>query len=47
MVKMKAAAICGSDVHIYHGASPVATYPHERVMELLEWPPGLRMRQMW
>ncbi|MDR2446933.1 MAG: alcohol dehydrogenase catalytic domain-containing protein [Treponema sp.] len=30
LVKMKAAGICGSDVHIYHGASPVATYP--RVM---------------
>jgi L-gulonate 5-dehydrogenase len=27
---MKAAGICGSDVHIYHGTSPVATYP--RVM---------------
>ena len=30
LVKMKAAGICGSDVHIYHGTSPVATYP--RVM---------------
>ncbi|MDR1253316.1 MAG: alcohol dehydrogenase catalytic domain-containing protein [Treponema sp.] len=30
LVKMQAAGICGSDVHIYHGTSPVATYP--RVM---------------
>jgi L-gulonate 5-dehydrogenase len=30
LVQMKAAGICGSDVHIYHGTSPVATYP--RVM---------------
>ena len=27
LVKIKAAGICGSDVHIYHGTSPVATYP--------------------
>lgn len=27
LVKVKAAGICGSDVHIYHGSSPVATYP--------------------
>jgi len=26
-VKIMAAGICGSDVHIYHGTSPVATYP--------------------
>lgn len=30
LVKMKAAGICGSDVHIYHGTNAVATYP--RVM---------------
>ncbi|MDR2252211.1 MAG: zinc-binding alcohol dehydrogenase family protein [Endomicrobium sp.] len=30
LVKVKAAGICGSDVHIYHGTQPVATYP--RVM---------------
>jgi L-gulonate 5-dehydrogenase len=30
LVQVKAAGICGSDVHIYHGTSPVATYP--RVM---------------
>jgi len=30
LVKVKAAGICGSDMHIYHGTSPVATYP--RVM---------------
>ncbi|SMP59049.1 alcohol dehydrogenase catalytic domain-containing protein [Anoxynatronum buryatiense] len=27
LVQVKAAGICGSDVHIYHGTSPVATYP--------------------
>ena len=35
LVKITAAGICGSDVHIYHGTSPVATYPrimgHEAV----------------
>lgn len=30
MLRVSAAGICGSDVHIYHGTSPVATYP--RVM---------------
>ena len=27
LIQVKAAGICGSDVHIYHGTSPVATYP--------------------
>lgn len=27
LVKVKAGGICGSDVHIYHGTSSVATYP--------------------
>ena len=27
LVKVKAVGICGSDLHIYHGTSPVATYP--------------------
>lgn len=39
LVKVKAAGICGSDVHIYHGSSPVATYPrvigHEVAGEIL------------
>lgn len=39
LVKIKAAGICGSDVHIYHGTSPVATYPrvigHEMVGEVI------------
>lgn len=40
MIKVKAGGICGSDVHIYHGTSSVATYPrvigHEIVGEILE-----------
>lgn len=40
LVKIKAVGICGSDVHIYHGTSPVATYPrvvgHEMVGEVIE-----------
>lgn len=40
LVKVKAAGICGSDIHIYHGTSPVATYPrvigHEVVGEIVE-----------
>jgi len=39
-IKVKAAGICGSDIHIYHGTSPVATYPrvigHEIVGEIVE-----------
>jgi 2-desacetyl-2-hydroxyethyl bacteriochlorophyllide A dehydrogenase len=40
LIKVKAAGICGSDIHIYHGTSPVATYPriigHEVAGEVLE-----------
>ncbi len=40
LIKVKAAGICGSDIHIYHGTSPVATYPrvigHEVVGEVIE-----------
>jgi L-gulonate 5-dehydrogenase len=40
LVKVKAAGICGSDLHIYHGTSPVATYPrvigHEFVGEIVK-----------
>ena len=40
LVKVKAAGICGSDMHIYHGSSPVATYPrvigHEIAGEIIE-----------
>jgi 2-desacetyl-2-hydroxyethyl bacteriochlorophyllide A dehydrogenase len=38
-IKVKAGGICGSDVHIYHGTSSVATYPrvigHEIVGEII------------
>lgn len=27
LIKMKAAGVCGSDYHIYHGANPNSTYP--------------------
>lgn len=40
LIKMKAAGICGSDVHIYHGENAAATYPriigHEMVGEVVE-----------
>lgn len=40
LIKVKAGGICGSDVHIYHGTSSVATYPrvigHEIVGEIVE-----------
>lgn len=40
LVKVKAVGICGSDIHIFHGTSPVATYPrvigHEVVGEVVE-----------
>ncbi len=40
LIKVKAAGICGSDIHIYHGTSSVATYPrvigHEIVGEVVE-----------
>lgn len=39
-IKIKAAGICGSDLHIYHGSNPMATYPriigHEFVGEVIE-----------
>ncbi len=40
LVRVRAGGICGSDLHIYHGTSPVATYPrvigHEFVGEVVE-----------
>lgn len=40
IVKVKAAGVCGSDIHIYHGTNAVATYPrvigHEAVGEVYE-----------
>lgn len=45
LIKVKAGGICGSDIHIYHGASPVATYPrvigHEIVGEIVETGTGV------
>nr|WP_307449197.1 MULTISPECIES: zinc-binding alcohol dehydrogenase family protein [unclassified Paenibacillus] len=40
LIKVRLVGICGSDMHIYHGTSPVATYPrvigHEMVGEIAE-----------
>lgn len=40
LLKVRYAGICGSDMHIYHGTSPVATYPrvigHEFVGEIVK-----------
>lgn len=40
LIKVKTAGICGSDMHVYHGTSPVATYPrvmgHEIAGEVVE-----------
>lgn len=40
LIKVKTGGICGSDVHVYHGTSPVATYPrvigHEIAGEVIE-----------
>lgn len=40
LIKVKAVGICGSDIHIYHGSSPVATYPrvpgHEMAGEVID-----------
>lgn len=40
LIKVRMVGICGSDMHIYHGTSPVATYPrvigHEMVGEIVE-----------
>jgi 2-desacetyl-2-hydroxyethyl bacteriochlorophyllide A dehydrogenase len=40
LVKVKAVGICGSDLHIYHGTNPLATYPrvvgHEVTGEVVE-----------
>lgn len=40
LIKVQLVGICGSDMHIYHGTSPVATYPrvigHEMVGEIVK-----------
>jgi len=39
-IKVKRVGICGSDMHIYHGTNPLATYPrivgHEVTGEIVE-----------
>lgn len=44
LVRIRAAGICGSDVHIYHGTNPLARYPrivgHEFGGEIVELGPG-------
>jgi len=46
LVKVRMVGICGSDMHIYHGSSPVATYPrvigHEMVGEVAETGPAVK-----
>ena len=38
LVKIRATGICGSDVHVYHGTNPYASYPrvigHEAAGEI-------------
>ncbi len=45
LIKIKATGICGSDMHIYHGDSPVATYPrvvgHEIAGEVIDKGPDV------
>ena len=45
-VRIKAAGICGSDVHIFHGKNPFATYPrilgHEAVGEVTQVGAGVK-----
>lgn len=40
LIKIKRVGICGSDMHIYHGSNPMATYPrvvgHEVAGEVIE-----------
>jgi L-gulonate 5-dehydrogenase len=47
LIKVKAGGICGSDVHIYHGTSPVATYPrvigHEIAGEIIDIGSGVNL----
>lgn len=45
LIRVRMVGICGSDMHIYHGTSPVATYPrvigHEMVGEVAELGPDV------
>lgn len=45
LIKIRAAGICGSDVHIYHGKNPFATYPriigHEAAGEVIQVGPDV------
>ncbi len=44
LIRVRAAGICGSDVHIYHGTNPLARYPrtvgHEFGGEVVQLGPG-------
>ncbi|MCM3124210.1 MULTISPECIES: zinc-binding alcohol dehydrogenase family protein [unclassified Mesobacillus] len=46
LVKVKRVGICGSDMHIYHGTNPLATYPripgHEVAGEVVEVGSGVK-----
>ncbi len=46
LIKVKAVGICGSDVHVYHGTNPLATYPrtigHEFAGEIVEIGSGVK-----
>jgi threonine dehydrogenase-like Zn-dependent dehydrogenase len=45
LIKVKTAGICGSDIHIYHGTNPIATYPrvlgHEFAGEIVATGEGI------
>ncbi len=46
LIKVHAVGICGSDIHIYHGTSPVAVYPrilgHEIAAEIVSLGKGVQ-----
>ncbi len=47
LIQMKAAGVCGSDHHIYHGSNPCSTYPESPAMKMPElWQRLEKMSQM-